>query len=179
MHIACKKSVPSNNLPPITQTGANTFGCKINGQVWVPYWRCIDLSMGAVELEYNIYSVYSTGVFPFRFNLGAGKSGDPFQGIFHISPAFLRGFTTSDGSYIYGTGNVADSMEIHFFNNSGDWTPKHFDSNNIFQITKLDTVNKIVSGIFSFSLYNSPTDSIAITDGRFDLQIRQYSHCTN
>jgi hypothetical protein len=40
---ACKKTkidpvpVPAiDQLPPITQTGANTFGCLINGNVWLP-----------------------------------------------------------------------------------------------------------------------------------------------
>jgi hypothetical protein len=28
---------PENVLPPITQEGANTFGCKVNGEVWLPY----------------------------------------------------------------------------------------------------------------------------------------------
>ena len=27
---------PQDQLPPITQTGANTFGCLVNGQVFVP-----------------------------------------------------------------------------------------------------------------------------------------------
>lgn len=31
---ACSKDDDSNTLPPATQTGANTFGCKINGVVY-------------------------------------------------------------------------------------------------------------------------------------------------
>ena len=37
---SCKKtkteSESPDQLPPITQTGANTFGCLINGNVWLP-----------------------------------------------------------------------------------------------------------------------------------------------
>ncbi len=34
----CKKNdlTPEEQLPPETQTGANTFGCLVNGQVWQP-----------------------------------------------------------------------------------------------------------------------------------------------
>ena len=37
----CKKTEPAaarpeDQLPPATQTGANTFGCLLNGQPWTP-----------------------------------------------------------------------------------------------------------------------------------------------
>ena len=34
----CKKNDPNpvDQLPPATQTGANTFGCLVNGQPWLP-----------------------------------------------------------------------------------------------------------------------------------------------
>lgn len=174
--ISCKKSHPSKVLPPVTQTGANTFGCKINGQVWVPYYRCDSYCMGCVELAYNIRPVYSTSIFPLRFSLKAGKSGNPFSGFLNFSPAPLRGLT--DISYINAVGNVADSMAIDFTTDAGYFRTFYGNHNDIFQITKLDTVNKIISGIFNFTLYSSPSDSIVVTEGRFDLRIGQYSHCS-
>ena len=36
---SCKKTntpSPTDQLPPTTQTGANTFGCLVNGKVYVP-----------------------------------------------------------------------------------------------------------------------------------------------
>jgi hypothetical protein len=35
---SCKKekSNPIDNLPPATQTGANTFGCLVNGEAFLP-----------------------------------------------------------------------------------------------------------------------------------------------
>ena len=40
-------------------------------------------------------------------------------------------------------------------------------------ITRFDYPNKIISGIFSFNLYNSnnPSEIIQITDGRFDINL--------
>ncbi|MEO6831259.1 MAG: hypothetical protein ABI169_03610 [Chitinophagaceae bacterium] len=44
---SCKKmknpSNPNNTLPPYTETGANTFGCTVDGNVFLPqaplFWR--------------------------------------------------------------------------------------------------------------------------------------------
>ena len=173
---SCKKDQPPNvlppdTLPPITQTGANTFGCKINGQVWVPYYPCIDTYWnGAVELEYGFNSPNKNSVLPMGFGMIAQNSND--QNFLTIGTI---------GTIIYGKGNIIDtSLSIGFFNDTGYYRLLGGDPNNIFQITKLDTVNKIVSGIFSFTLYASFSDSVVITDGRFDLQItEQYSRCTN
>ena len=170
----CKKDMPSatlppETLPPITQIGANTFGCKINGQVWVPYYPCEDTWWnGAVELAYNFNSANRNSVLPMSFGM--------------IAENFTDQNTLTIGTFeaFYGTGNVIDTLDIGFSNNNGYYTPVSGDPNKIFQITKLDTVNKIISGIFSFTLYASYSDSIIVTDGRFDFQIiGQYSRCTN
>ena len=37
----CKKDPTKNaKLPPITQEGKNTIGFTIDGEVWVPYYKC-------------------------------------------------------------------------------------------------------------------------------------------
>jgi hypothetical protein len=35
--VKCKKTDIGDQLPPITTTGANTFGCKVDGKVWLPH----------------------------------------------------------------------------------------------------------------------------------------------
>ena len=172
---SCKKDQPPNvlppdTLPPITQTGANTFGCKINGQVWVPYYPCEDTWWnGAVEIQYGFNSPNKNSILPMGFGMIAEN--------FTSHSSLIIG---TIGTIIYGKGNIIDTLNIGFSNDNGYYTPPNGDPNNIFQITKLDTVNKIFSGIFSFTLYASFSDSVVITDGRFDFQITgQYSRCTN
>jgi hypothetical protein len=82
----CKKSSSSSQpvLPPITQTGANTFGCKINGQVWLPYYPCNSSAFG-VELAYNFPSLYDTSVLPIGFAINAGRKTDTGYSYFGIS----------------------------------------------------------------------------------------------
>ncbi|MFD2786908.1 hypothetical protein [Hymenobacter rubripertinctus] len=48
----CKKKDPDplSQLPPATQTGANTFGCLIDGKAWTP--------KGRVGLGDNLYFEY-------------------------------------------------------------------------------------------------------------------------
>jgi len=59
--VQCKKNTLEEQLPPITTTGANTFGCLVNGNTWLPYgsWsvHALDISSigsGAQNLELNI-----------------------------------------------------------------------------------------------------------------------------
>ena len=40
-------------------------------------------------------------------------------------------------------------------------------------ITRLDTINKIISGTFWFNLLNSKNEKVEVRDGRFDLVIDQ------
>ena len=49
----------------------------------------------------------------------------------------------------------------------------HSAPGNCVEITHIDTVQNIISGVFSFTVYNNTTDlndKIDITDGRFDLK---------
>ncbi|HEX4374627.1 MAG TPA: hypothetical protein VHZ50_15095 [Puia sp.] len=175
--IRCKKNPqPAEVLPPITQTGANVFACKINGVVWIPHYPC-DIYSPANELQYGIEPGDSTGILPLRFTLNAGKFAPPYSGFFNIYPF-------SSSQYIKDTGNIASTLYIVFFGDTVTSSKDPGDPTAIFRITKLDTVNKIVSGVFAFKMYssfgpNSIKDSLIITDGRFDLTIGDYSRCSN
>src|SRR3977135_4034858 len=62
--IYCKKNNTEAQLPPITQDGKNTFGCKVDGLIWLPYWPCHSLVAGAYQLDYAIYSYFNTSAYP-------------------------------------------------------------------------------------------------------------------
>jgi len=173
---SCKKSTPSVTLPPITETGANTFGCNVNGQVWVPYFRCFN---GGNELIYNIQPIYNTSTLPIFISINAGNyaNGETF---------FIFQQNSSYSDHIYGTGNIVDSLLIHFIASGTEYTNYQINpgqnSPRYLQISKLDTVNKILSGTFAFTLYGvigiNTLDSVVVTEGRFDLQLGNYSRCS-
>jgi hypothetical protein len=176
--ICCKKhNHPKEDvLPPITQEGKNTFGCRINGKVWVPYYPCFGLPAGAMALSYEIRPFYDTAILPIFFSLRAGNNANGGSG-------FFIGQNSTISDRIFRPGNIIDSILINFTSNTGhgyynfDTVPG--SSPKEFLITKLDTAKGIVSGTFAFTLYSSPNDSIVFSDGRFDLQFGLYFNCTN
>ena len=176
--ISCKKST-SLELPPITESGKNTFGCKVNGQVWVPYWQCSSIWTEPPELDYFIQPIDSINSLPIKILVNARNSTNG-QSSFSFRQSYLL------GDRIYGPGNIIDSLLIEYIPGSGR-TYSNFQVYQVsstpryFQISKLDTTNKIVSGTFSFTVYTSENnilDSVVITEGRFDLQIGNYSRCS-
>ena len=64
--ISCKKdksSPPSSKpiLPAETQVGKNTFGCLLNGEVWLPYVPLNFSGVYAISVEYDNGYFYIKG----------------------------------------------------------------------------------------------------------------------
>ncbi len=158
----CKKddNGASTTLPEATQEGKNTMGMKVNGEVWTPYYTCGAYSnpCGAVEFSYDQYPTT-----PYYINAHFTKD---------INKDFSSLTITSAGATISTLGDKYDSLNITFTNYSTPNAPwidytKSYKPKGNFTITKIDRINKIFSGTFSFTLYGSG-DSVVITDGRFD-----------
>lgn len=181
----CNKSLPSapTSLPPITQNGSNTFGFLVNGQVWDPFWPCSEFVPGLEQFFYQILPLDSSAKLPILFSLKASNITGS-ESFFSMR----QNYTLSD--HIFGPGNVIDSILIEY--DDGASGKSYFNSNpyypgaplpRYFQITKLDTIYKIVSGIFNFTMYNQavpggPLDSVIISEGRFDLMMGVFSTCS-
>jgi hypothetical protein len=165
-----------NELPPITAKGANTFGCLINGEVWVPFYNCGTiipaLAYNTPKLDLPYYSVY--------FEMQAYNSAYQIPGNDEWTVAPI------DNTFygVHGTGNYVDSLDIEFNGYGGVYTLFYlYHGPRNFTITTFDTVNHIIAGTFAFTLYYLPgnstyVDSIAITEGRFDFQMTEaFSTC--
>ena len=136
----CKKSAPpSNILPPVTQEGKNTFGCKVNGEVWRPYATChIFLGRPCVELGFKVYPIDTLHKVPFSFYLGTQNNTDTSS--FEIN---------TRGSNITLTGNIIDSVELTFLKGPQYYTYTSSHTSGIINVTKLDTAYNIMAGTFS------------------------------
>lgn len=171
----CKKDNPGPPavLPPITQEGKNTFGCKVNGQVWVPYYKCGGTSNPCGELAVDVYRTTISTPIPISFSITLGQRNSD-----NSSTRFL--FETKSNQGITSIGNKTDTVTINFRKNDGGlyYNYNYYNRLEIFEITKLDTINKIISGIFETTLYSSRTDSVKITEGRFDLKFN-LCKCSN
>jgi len=157
----CKKN--KDQLPSATQSGANTFGCLIDGKAWIPTGHGAGSGIeptsggffGTPDGKRNIYikayspsddihiflkQVYTVGT----YYLNKNNIGRPD---FLIYPESYGGYFRDDGSYF-----VTDSL------NTG-----------VVRITYADTTSGIVSGTFQFTAKNPQTGPLKkITDGRFD-----------
>jgi hypothetical protein len=136
---------PSNTLPPITQTGANTFGCKVNGQVWLPTTVWVDYQNGGMVIDAkNLYSPESTIIIT------------------------IGNYTiTGNGSYKFGSSTTYLSKGLYRYNGSRYYTDSTYEG--WLNISRLDSVNSIISGTFSFMGKDVNTGEVVnVTEGRFD-----------
>ena len=169
----CKKDPinPVDQLPPETQTGANTFGCLVNGQAFKP--GGLQLSGGSLNCIYQL--IYNDPINGRVFGISAGKrysNGDVRNIGFGLdSIGIIEGVTYNLESRAKGNGygqhayySLPSSSDIYQTNNivKGSVTFKRFD-----------LVNQVASGTFWFNAVNSNGDTARITDGRFDVRYTQ------
>jgi hypothetical protein len=166
----CKKDSPEPGLPPITTTGANTFGCRINGKIWLPSPRP---KGNLPKIEGGIVE---------RYKPGGGVDVGWYDLLIFADKDDLTGFQLFLRR-INGTG------QFQLFNTISEW-PSCVDCTNSYAyyyqgrtiyksltiiessivLARYDTLNKIFSGTFSFIAKNkSGEDTLKITDGRFDI----------
>ena len=161
------KLSPLEQLPPITSRGANTFGCKINGKVWLPSKRPKgDLP----QIEGGIVERYANGgpeknwydLLIFAY----GEKGTGFQ-LFLSRINSIGKFKCDKNIFIFPVDPQPDYSYCYYYENE-----KQFITNPKFQgeinLLKYDTISKIFSGTFNFRA-SSGKDTIEITDGRFDI----------
>ncbi|MGH1435716.1 MAG: hypothetical protein ACRBG0_14815 [Lewinella sp.] len=158
---ACEKSIfnpqpAAKVLPPITMTGAGTFGCKINGEVFLHTPKAFD---DHIYVEYNPRSS--------KFQLFAIESVD---NSYHRNISIVQYNVLDTGAYTLTKGkyNILDSecMTIHGL------TEEHFvlDEPNEITISRFDSEERIISGTFRYTLYSEACqDTFRITEGRFDM----------
>lgn len=167
----CKKNNPDDGdgLPPLTFTGANTIGCKINGQPWVPK----GIFGGGVAIYPTQGGYYVDPIFPGVHILIRTHSTDGIIDLFcrnyagsgHLKPGtYILNRTTQ--RIIFGYGQIHN---YGFYNVNGkEYFTDSLHTGKI-EILKSDSINKIISGRFEFDAYNaSDGKTYKITEGRFD-----------
>jgi hypothetical protein len=161
---ACKNGEsPFDGLPRATQKGANTMGCRINGEAWKAKGDLTTapvnadfyhgtVGVGGTEVldnqDFNIIRigvndiVRGTGVFPKTANCGSSMYG---------STCFSVRYNSKEYSAV-----------------SGQVTITALDT------TTTPTPEVFVSGTFEFTAQNTAdtTDVIEVTDGRFDISFQ-------
>ncbi|MDC9722719.1 MAG: DUF6252 family protein [Urechidicola sp.] len=160
----CNKDDDNNTdvLPPVTQTGAGTFACKVNGQ------NFIDTSGG----YFNCFYQFTGGEYYF------GISGsDTIESLISVTIGTYNKEVFENETYQLIenlNGNAWAGSSFNPNNTSQEFSTTNSQYTGELKITKLDFTNNIVSGTFWFDVENPYTgETVEIREGRFDTLFTQ------
>ena len=155
---------PASQLPPPTQTGANTFGCLINGQPYTPKGN---------NGTSNLYILYDSSFRGGALGIQTYRIDGSRRQYLSIDTAPV----TSIGVYSFirptgvCTANYADtpgaSSGCNLIYSDQDVAYR----SGYLEITKFDTRARIISGTFNFKLLQPGCDTLKIIQGRFDAKL--------
>ena len=165
--LSCCSSDDDNNngdqLPPETQTGANTAGCLVGGQVFLPHQRGLN---AALLCNYE----FIDGKFYFNLVINdnretIGKTVSVRTGEISLATNSIYPLNISNTifqpDFIGGGGIYGIGASTYFYTNS--------IKTGELKITRLDLSNSIISGTFWFDAVNSAGETVQIRSGRFDM----------
>ena len=158
----CPKEENPNELPPETQEGKNTFGCYVNGELYINEGKYLPAlrDIGAIyNQETNRLEVFSLAGIDGSIHLFID---DPREGENILSIGYFTPAGTHRACWGFGCETCGHVL-----------------------ISKFDPANRVISGTFEFSgkcmdVYSSEKplkyfgDSIVhVTEGRFDIKLEQ------
>ena len=163
---ACKKDKtnvePADQLPLATQTGANTFGCLVNGELFINkgadgnnsnYRLTVDPNFQNGSLQIRVYSLQNNKYKKININSNNINSVGTYNVFGNGGPLFID--------------FINENTQCSFNQNINCYL------NGRLIVTRYDIFNGIFSGSFEFKLkdpsYNC--DTIRITEGRFDKKL--------
>lgn len=158
----CKKQNTEPQLPPETTTGAMTFGCKIDGKVFIPKDGG---GLSGLKTEYLFLGNGPGG--GWFLNIGAANRID--------NPRRNIGIETDSLLLIEGNSYELKKMKgfayAHHLFDIISYQMKS-DDTGILIITKHNQIQRILSGRFSFTATNvyDQNQKVNITEGRFDIR---------
>jgi hypothetical protein len=170
----------SSILPDLTTEGKNAFGCKIDGQIFIPKRKVIGspYSNPILKATYVYDEYYFNG-----YHLSIFANNEVLKK--YISIELVGGVNPLVEGNTYPI-SVNQDNNIHGFyehwgetidnGNGTGFTPVYsfYTDNSHYgelEIIKLDTENEIISGRFWFNCKEINTNTIShLTEGRFDLK---------
>ena len=168
--VNCTKSDDQDQLPPITQTGANTFGAIVDGNVFIPkdktgYYapgggrpKGLNISSGDGITTANYYAISVSNYINTDIYIYIPEDRPEQKSyIFKSSPGVGSGLDTPNYPHVFC---YINDIKYISYENSG-----------AINFEKVDFTEQVCAGTFYVKLknQNNEDDIIEITDGRFDL----------
>ena len=144
-------------LPPITQTGANNFGCLVNGKAWIPGGGGVFDEVISVQYD----PTFEGGSLSIRARKITNEA--------NVTLTLNGDSINTVGSYpllLHSQFNVVFSDQI----NCNFHTYYDNPISGVLNISLFDRSKRIISGTFSFNISTSECGLIQATEGRFDLK---------
>lgn len=174
----CENNDPEDQLPPITQTGANTFGAIVDGRIFVPAdspsgipgtknFKGFQSFVGSDFYDTNGDDKWTILTGNFKINLSIY--------IYIYIPSLIN---TSNNIFIINQSdgfkdNDLNHPHLYVYFNNIDNTYLSYEKSGQIEFSRIDNVNKIYSGAFDLKLKSKTdeNDIIEITNGRFDINL--------
>ena len=160
---SCKKDKANEDqLPPATQSGANTFGCLVNGKVFVPKgYDGTGRPNPHVQYDYDLNGQPYLGIIANIFNIN-NLLGEVLISFRNLTQLGFYEYPTNFNFEVGWTNVIGSCSTVTF-----DTTIQTWGSGTI---TKLDIPNQRISGTFDFKYKTTQCDTVRITNGRFDIK---------
>ena len=155
-------------MPEATQTGANTFGAKLNGELWVPQ-KAVLPSAPILEARFT----GTGGVFINARNFKSSPTETEFEiYISNISAPGTFLLNQNTGNYPNQTGSYAYYIKRKLMP-EGEWITSTTKTGSV-TVTRYDVANKIISGTFEFTAgsTDNSAEPIIVSEGRFDVKVQ-------
>ncbi|NAY90636.1 hypothetical protein GTQ34_01780 [Muricauda sp. JGD-17] len=151
-----KPENPVDALPPITQTGENTFACLINGKPFFP--------------SSDRRAFYTIGNGAYTLSISGSRNDNQGLRTIQLSALDIEG-GVNEGEYPLTTRASGGYSAEYFIDGGLTLDARTTDENpGILTITRFDLEEFIVSGTFEFSVKDKVGNILNFTDGRFDLK---------
>lgn len=176
-----RETEPQDQLPPITQHGANTAGCIINEQIIIP-----KNGMGTIPgsgIAYGLRTIIDSDpnfpqkILSLEMTISNMQKKNDYTFFMHLDTIEIpKTYYTMSIKKC----NPVCTIEIPYvrvtkFNNEGKAEKFYYSDKNSCKIilTKVDFQRGILAGTFSGEVYNEQdkNDKVSVTDGRFDINI--------
>jgi hypothetical protein len=173
----CEKNDIEDQLPPITQNGANTFGAIIDGRVFVPKTSYTFTPGSSERIGLQVLRgenfIKSNG--DDKWIIKANNYKDTPETYIYI---YIPTLKNNIKNHILGISDADENSKLpnaHIYTliDLGNRQYRSFSESGNVTFSKIDITNGIYSGTFSVKLKNKDdeNDIIEITDGRFDINL--------
>jgi hypothetical protein len=162
---SCKKD-KQEKLPEETQTGAGTFGCLVDGEVFIPGGA--QMSGGSLNCNYQLID----GRYYYRL---VGRNDNDKNNRKSVGVFLHNSILVDDSKYLLGErfkDSIGYSTYINILSSPSEYLGH--ETNSLHQgelfIKHFDSVQQIVSGTFWFDAISENGEIVQIREGRFDVR---------